>query len=631
MQISKLRIRNYKSFRDSGWLDFSSHFTIIIGQNNVGKTALLECFRLRLLQSHKPHRSRKTSSRAPLDPTTRIDLELRLTGEELLHSQLTHGGAAWIPVPSALIGDEQKAFAQSIYEKAALNLALQARPGEVLTATRYPSHGLFTKASPQHCIYGSPNQNKQSIDIQPAPSVSEADGLPSIADQSFAESIYVFRAERLAIGRTTAGGTTILLPDASNLAVVLMALQGNAHRFDRFNKHVTEIFPSITRVSVATVGNEFEIRIWSIDIATEREDLAIPLSESGTGVGQVLAILYVAITIERGLIVIDEPNTFLHPGAAKKLIQILKQYEQHQYVIATHSGDLVATADPEIIQLVTWSEGESSVQAIDKSKLDDLRRILLEVGASFSDVFGFDRAIWVEGPTEEVCFPMILRKLRGTTPLGVAFLAVKNTGDFERKTKGDQKKLIWDLYGRLSSGFALLPAAVTFSFDRESRTDQQIDDLKRESRGRVHFLPRLTYENYLLHPDAIAAVLTDLPREEQGPVTAEMVTEWIKANGGRFAQSKDWSGEIDEAQWLATVHSPSLLSSLFDELSGTNFEYSKTTHSVLITEWLLEHRPAALSELAAYIDTLSPHKSGVTAQSYDARNPPSAASTCPTA
>ena len=159
--------------------------------------------------------------------------------------------------------------------------------------------------------------------------------------------------------------------------------------------------------------------------------------------------------------------------------------------------------------------------------------------------------------------------------------------------------------------FSLLPSAVNFSFDRESRTDQQIDDLKRESRGRVHFLPRLTYENYLLNSDAIAAVLTAIPRTGQASVTTEAVIAWMKANGGRYSQIKNWSGDLDDTEWLAAVHSPSLLNALFDELSGVNLEYSKTTHSVLLTEWLLEHRPEALAELAGYIDTLSPHPAPV--------------------
>ena len=320
--------------------------------------------------------------------------------------------------------------------------------------------------------------------------------------------------------------------------------------------------------------------------------------------GQVLAILYVAMMLENGLIVIDEPNSFLHPGAAKKLIQILRQYKGHQYVIATHSGELIATAEPEIIQLVTWSNGESVVAEMAKDKLDDLRKILLKVGASFSDLFGFDRAIWVEGPTEEACFPRILARLRGKVPLGLIFIAVKNTGDFERK--GSQKKLIWELYERLTSGVALLPTVVTFSFDREYRTEREIADLERQSKGRVHFLPRLTYENYLLSSEAITTVLHTALRTIQTSVTLANVELWLSANGGNYISGFNWSGDFLNAEWLARVNAPRLLTDLFDQLSGVNLEYQKTVHSVLLTEWILANRPELFAELADYIQKLTP-------------------------
>ncbi|WP_339028404.1 AAA family ATPase [Bradyrhizobium symbiodeficiens] len=621
MQIRRLRLRNHKSFRDSGWLNVSRNFTVIVGKNNVGKTALLEAFRLNDLQA-RPHRSERRAVGVPLEPQTRVDLELALSGKDLKRIQLLKGARISIPVPEGeLTGEQRLAFARDIYELPELILYLTTTAGGGFSAIKYPSHQLFERGANSICVETTPDQSLQEIMFD-GPGLIDNDSLPSLIHDGQSRDIYVFRAERLSIGRTIASGETILRPDASNLAAVLMALQANAHRFERLNRHISEIFPTITRVSVATVANEFEVRIWSVDIASEREDLAIPLSESGTGVGQVLAILYVAMTIEKGLVVIDEPNTFLHPGAAKKLIQILRQYNNHQYVLATHSADLIATTDPEIIQLITWSDGESSVQEIGSNKLDDLRRMLVEVGASFSDVFGFDRAVWVEGPTEEACFPMILRKLRGATPLGVAFIAVRNTGDFERKIKGDQKKLIWDLYERLSSGFALLPSSVSFSFDREARTQQQIDDLKRQSRDRVHFLPRLTYENYLLRPDAIANVLTAIPREGQGPISAETVQDWLNANGGRFAPDGAWSGDLGSAKWLAEVHSPSLLTELFNELSGVNLEYSKTIHSVLLTEWLLENDPRALDELAAYIETLSPLKASLADGARESRRYP---------
>jgi hypothetical protein len=40
-------------------------------------------------------------------------------------------------------------------------------------------------------------------------------------------------------------------------------------------------------------GEQVQISIWPLDPNSERDDLVIPLSEYGTGIGQVLALLYV--------------------------------------------------------------------------------------------------------------------------------------------------------------------------------------------------------------------------------------------------------------------------------------------------------------------------------------------------
>ena len=67
------------------------------------------------------------------------------------------------------------------------------------------------------------------------------------------------------------------------------------------------------------------IKLWHIKQETDREDLAFPISESGTGVGQVLAMLFVALNSKYPRsIIIDEPQSFLHPSALRKLLEILK-------------------------------------------------------------------------------------------------------------------------------------------------------------------------------------------------------------------------------------------------------------------------------------------------------------------
>jgi predicted ATPase len=601
MQIKQFRLVNYKSFEDSGWLRFSSGFTVVVGKNNAGKTALLEVIKIVGLTS-KPHRKLLIPSGRLLDPLSIAEAEIVVTGPELESAQLASGIQIKLPIPvSDGSANNGYKFGEATYSRSEFPILLRARSGEGIFSPKYPSHRLFEPEDQKYFVLSTPTEDRQSVQFSDA-HPGEDDSLPSLVEQMLAKNIYSFRAERLNIGRTGITNTAQLLPDGSNLAAVLLTLQSNSSRFDRFNRHVSEIFPTIQRISIVPVeANQVEVRVWSVDPATERTDLAISLQESGTGVGQVLAILCVAMTLEKGTIVIDEPNSFLHPGASKKLIQILRKYDQHQYILATHSGDLIATADPEVIHLVTWGDGRSSVKEIDKAQINYLREILIEVGASFSDFFGYDQAIWVEGPTEEACFPLITRKLLGDKHLGLIFLAVKHTGDFERKT--NQKKLVWDVYKKLTTGMPLLPSKVSFCFDRERRSQKEMEELRRESGNRVQFLPRLCFENYLLDPDGIAAVLSSSSGDSS--VSATDVVGWVASNGEKFLDKQfQWSGEMSDPNWLVNVDAAKLLTNLFDEMSGTNLEYRKTTHSLLLTEWILEHKPKLLREVAEFIELL---------------------------
>lgn len=601
MKILKLNLHNYKSFQSSGWLDFSPSFSVVIGKNNAGKSALLEAFRL-IANPNQPHRTLSTPT-ALLEPQSSVDFEMMMSGDELKFTLMADVNPRHLPVPFVTDSGAPEQFALNLLERQSVTLKLKAAFQGGMSAHRYPSHGLFAQITDKISVRLQGNRAKQSVEAVSAHHGAENDDLPLMAQLAYPSRIYVFRAERLNIGRTTAVETYSLNPNGSNLAAVLGTLQGNAVWFERFNKHVTEILPSIRRVSVAMSGNEFEVRIWSVDPASEREDLAIPLEQSGTGVGQVLAILCVVMIVKSGVIVIDEPNSFLHPGAAKALIQVLKQYSQHQYVLATHSADLIATANPEIIHLVKWDGGESRVLGIDSTKVNDLREVLTEVGVSFSDLFGYDRAIWVEGPTEEICFPLILEKLLKRVEFGLIFLAVRNTGDFEKKR--ERKKLIWDIYEKLSAGALLLPTVVAFSFDREERGDKDIEDLKRQSKGRAHFISRLTYENYLIDPDAIAALINSLPRDGRSDITNEQVRQWLTDNCNSFGAG--WNGDITDVAWLTKVHAPSLLKKLLNQLASAGDNFEKTSHSRFLTQWLIENRPEALADLVTHMRGLIEH------------------------
>jgi len=240
---------------------------------------------------------------------------------------------------------------------------------------------------------------------------------------SLPQRIFRFTAERLNVGECRFGTNTNLAPDAANLAEVLNCLQQNPVRLAEFNRLVHQIIPQVQQVTVRPIqGDLVQIIVWPHDPRSEREDIAIPLNQCGTGIGQVLAILYVAVHAPfPRVILIDEPQSFLHPGAVRKLIEVLGNHRQHQFIISTHSPTAISAADPENIIVTRLESGVSKVDQIRSRDNQALQSFLSEIGVHLADVFGADIVLWVEGGTEEICFPLILREVAHRPLMGPQF------------------------------------------------------------------------------------------------------------------------------------------------------------------------------------------------------------------
>jgi hypothetical protein len=323
--------------------------------------------------------------------------------------------------------------------------------------------------------------------------------------------------------------------------------------------------------------------------------LAVPLDESGSGVGQVLAILYVAfVSPYPQVVLIDEPQSFLHPGAVRRLFEVLGSYPQHQYIVSTHSPTIVSAAEPATITLARLNNGTSVLDNVDPADTRALQLCLAEVGARLSDVFGADNVLWVEGRTEELCYPLILRRVAKKPLMGTAVLGIRATGELERR--GAEQ--VFDIYRRLTKASTLLPPALAFVLDLECRSQDEMKDIGRRCQQPVVFLPRRMYENYLLQPAALCHVMNSIPDFRATGVVAEEVAALIEikrkdpdnyCRGYAVENGTDWQRHIDAAR---------VLSELFTELSETRVSYDKIRHSVALTEFIIEHSPEELEEIA---------------------------------
>jgi predicted ATPase len=603
MRIKQIRILNYKSFSDSEWIELAPGFNVIVGKNSSGKTALLESFRFNGNNNH-PHLTLSRRRDTPLPERSNFQLEVEFSENELLDALLSHDSIDF-PIRSRAINGTSRlqAGVQLVHEffgEPRQTLKLHTSPGQGFSAVGYPSHGKFPQEAEQTYIQVRADKAHGTYSLS-NDFGGASDNVANLFSTMFPRKVYVFRAERLNIGESGFSEARVLDANAQNLPQVLFSLTTNPYLFDRYNRHVNEIFPYITRVTVFPKGGNLDVRLWWVNTSTEREDLAVPLRESGTGVGQALAILYVAMTMQKGVIAIDEPNSFLHPGAAKKLIEILKQYD-HQYIITTHSPEIIASTNPNAIFSAHWNNGDTKVDEVPLLSPTAQKTLLADIGVSAIDVFGADKIIWVEGETEEECFPLILQRTLKAIPPGLDFLAVRSVDEVVRKQGTDD--LTFELYRKLSSEAAIVPKLLKFSFDREMRSDEYLKKATEDTKGKVQFLPARHYECFLLNEAALSAILSAesaiLGRE---PVSVADIKDWAGKNADKYGGQTPWTGSIEDHKWRERADAANLLKQLFSDFLLA--QYSKTKHSRSLTEWLLDNNPEFLSTLSAYIQSLT--------------------------
>jgi predicted ATPase len=619
MKITRFQVRNFKSFLDSGEIELRPGFNVITGQNSAGKTAMLEAMTLGFAAS--PHRSLRTIPSRGEVPSQLSVVRIAFALQRAELFQMMGGGQYFLPSPQAgfmIPGNgpytprvNEAQFLTWLSQEPDFTFGLQfekAPNGGIIRAVQEAPLGKYPAAGPE--------ADGMSTMLQVSAPEGRQLGLGSFSrtpstDQYLTTAIagqlmtriYRFRAERFNVGKCPFGSSSVLAPDARNLPEAINTLTANPFRFRHLNELVREVLPQVRQISVRPVGgNEVQIIVWPHDPDSERDDLAIPLDECGSGIGQVLAILYVVMTSDHPqVMLVDEPQSFLHPGAVRKLIEVLKQYPDHQYILSTHSPTVITAAEPSTITMVRSDGPESSLRVIDPGSTKDLQGYLSDLGARLSDVFGADNILWVEGRTEETCFPRILRVLGNRPLMGTAILGVIQTGDLQGRDRG---KLL-EIYRRLSGASMLMPPALGFCLDAECMSDGDKQDLRRASQNLVHFLPRRMYENFLLNARAVAAVVNRIEGFRRPPVREDEVTRLLEAKRGERRYYCQAVQQIP-ADWIIHIDGARVLSEIFAELSENRVSYEKMRHSVAITEWILENNPMQFQELANWIGGLLP-------------------------
>lgn len=211
MKIERFRVQNYKSFIDSGEAELSNGLNVVVGANNVGKTALLEALGLKFSQrSHRSLKTLPTPTTAP-NPNSVVTVSLSIEGSELKNLLLTNFSEFRIPVPTNYSGDGMELLTElfaasavrfTVSFVAPANLSANVQPSAVPTwRSQRHVNGSFGNAFAQFRV----TEDKTGFTALGTANVQPNHDFGLSVATHLRERIYVFRAERMNIGRHAHG------------------------------------------------------------------------------------------------------------------------------------------------------------------------------------------------------------------------------------------------------------------------------------------------------------------------------------------------------------------------------------------------------------------------------------------
>lgn len=305
MYITNFEITNYKSYRESGQIEFKSGFNIITGQNSAGKTALLEALTPHIVAN--PHRSMVTIPFVGAMPPQESSIRMTLVFSPDEFLQLPDGRYN-IPRPAdglvmSTLGRFEESqqggrtFLKWLASQREFRIFFQINKSVTSQENWFledPPLGIYPPHQSAADAYAA--NSRTFITFRIRQGQAEFIGFSNTAvntdvsihlAQTFRSRIYRFSAERFNVGQSGFGNNPVLASNAQNLPEVLNILQHNPARMRQFNGVISEILPQVMQISVRPIGgNLVEVTVWPHDPNTQRGDLSIPLNQCGSGIGQ---------------------------------------------------------------------------------------------------------------------------------------------------------------------------------------------------------------------------------------------------------------------------------------------------------------------------------------------------------
>lgn len=465
MQIQKLFLRNFRSVGEKGLeLSFPVGSTILIGENNVGKSSIFEAIKmminLNVLETIPWDIENWNSS----DQSKPIELILTIEFNEDEISKIIS-----LFKPLQISNDSYKKLFSNQLIYRILVTTPHNRPeshfilGELTIHNRAGKIGNFDGKNSLYGVkwedivkHGDIESIEKLIrqylakqwesDKNQAPKADTLD--ISTVDISFEKDfplvfLDILKENIISIDEYREKPKKELNPSlvsstGLSLASILFNLKNGRPKektkFEKIKKEFQEIFANLD-LDVIKEGEE-------IKILTQKSSVESTTHFLGAGILQILLLVTYLVAHKNKIILIDHPEVHLHPHAERNLSTLIDESEDTQIILITHSPYFVNIDKRHKIFRVTQNNSQAEIHTMLPDYLTDWEYLKLEylLDIDTKEIFFARKVLLVEGPTEYGAIPVFAKALKYSFDKnGISIIDVggkSNLGLFARLCEG---------------------------------------------------------------------------------------------------------------------------------------------------------------------------------------------------
>ena len=230
---------------------------------------------------------------------------------------------------------------------------------------------------------------------------------------------------------------------------------------------------------------------------------------------------FLARCARHSVVVLDEPDVFLHPDLQRRLFRLVEGYFD-QVLIATHSTEVLAEVNPEHVLIVEKDSKESKFAEI----IPAVQSVINNIGGArnlqLTRLWSARRCIFIEGDDLEFlnAFHKVFFQESPMSLNAIPFISIHGFGNW--------KHAVGAAIGFKNAGDQSIKAYCIS--DSDYRTDEEHKEIQTEATENglsLHVRERKEIENYILSHAAISRVIKN--RSNAGLPSADEVKVKIEA------------------------------------------------------------------------------------------------------